>query len=448
MDISKKTALIEALLLEDLPDCSEDSDVCVSDEEVEKDLQLPLSRGFDDYFEEAIERGSQLKFLHRRQMKKCHQVVPLIRSNRKGLPPHKKIQTLNSWAPEPVSNGFVSNVLCTSMKYHYRDVNWPSSLLDLSPAMANVAFSKTLWGVSPTEYPDPPNLALLCKAVSSAGTGGQSESQQVEVAVRHSPGPTQAQPAEPAPRAPEATKTPPDAPAILKADTKGAPPRPLATKMPALATQCTVMDISKKTALIEALLLEDLPDCSEDSDIDVSDEEVEKDLQVPLSRGFDDYFEVTIERVLAEIPPSPTNEEVPSGCSVDQAVRHSPGPIQAQPAEPAPRAPEATKTPPDAPAILKADTKGAPPRPLATEMPALATQASNNISAETSSDSSAILDENDSTDSVVNASRPKKMTVFQEALINSMEKKRKRSRYELSTKYFTGNEDNVPNTEF
>ncbi|CAG4951941.1 unnamed protein product [Parnassius apollo] len=78
------------------------------------------------------------------------------------------------------------------------------------------------------------------------------------------------------------------------------------------------MDISKKTALIEALLLEDLPDCSEDSDVGVSDEEVEKDLQVPLSRGFDDYFEEAIERVLAEIPPSPTNEEVPSGCSVDQ----------------------------------------------------------------------------------------------------------------------------------
>ncbi|CAG4975300.1 unnamed protein product [Parnassius apollo] len=64
-------------------------------------------------------------------------------------------------------------------------------------------------------------------------------------------------------------------------------------------------------------LLEDLPDCSEDSDVGVSDE-VEKDLQVLLSRGFNDYFEEAIERVLAEIPPSPTNEEVPSGCSVDQ----------------------------------------------------------------------------------------------------------------------------------
>lgn len=52
-------------------------------------------------------------------------------------------------------------------------------------------------------------------------------------------------------------------------------------------------------------------------------------------------------------------------------------------------------------------------------------QTSGNISAETSSDSSAILGENDSTDSVVNVSRPKKMTVFQEALINSMEKKEK-----------------------
>ncbi|CAK1582657.1 unnamed protein product [Parnassius mnemosyne] len=86
------------------------------------------------------------------------------------------------------------------------------------------------------------------------------------------------------------------------------------------------MDISKKTALVEALLLEDLPDCSEDSDVGVSDEEVGKDLQVPLSRGFDDYFEEAIERVLAEIPSSPKNEEVPSGCSVDQ-VHTSPIPI-------------------------------------------------------------------------------------------------------------------------
>ncbi|CAG4938855.1 unnamed protein product [Parnassius apollo] len=52
-------------------------------------------------------------------------------------------------------------------------------------------------------------------------------------------------------------------------------------------------------------------------------------------------------------------------------------------------------------------------------------QTYGNISAEKSSDSSAILDENDSTDSVVNVSRPKKMTVFQEALINSMEKREK-----------------------
>ncbi|XP_052740552.1 uncharacterized protein LOC128198655 [Bicyclus anynana] len=48
-------------------------------------------------------------------------------------------------------------------------------------------------------------------------------------------------------------------------------------------------------------------------------------------------------------------------------------------------------------------------------------QTSGNISAETSSDSSAILDENDHCVS----RRPKKMTVFQEALINSMEKKEK-----------------------
>ncbi|XP_060803407.1 uncharacterized protein LOC132902436 [Amyelois transitella] len=47
MDITNNSALIEALLLEELPDCNEESDAGVSDDEVEN-LQLPSPRGFDE----------------------------------------------------------------------------------------------------------------------------------------------------------------------------------------------------------------------------------------------------------------------------------------------------------------------------------------------------------------------------------------------------------------
>ncbi|KAF9818522.1 hypothetical protein SFRURICE_012546, partial [Spodoptera frugiperda] len=70
------------------------------------------------------------------------------------------------------------------------------------------------------------------------------------------------------------------------------------------------MDITNNTALIEALLLEELPDCDEDSDAGVSEDEV-ADLQLPSPRGFDEVFERALDSVLAEIPPSsPSNEDV------------------------------------------------------------------------------------------------------------------------------------------
>lgn len=56
MNISKSTALIEAILLEGLPDCNDVSEVDTSDEENEHNVQLPTpgaSRNFDDIFEEA-----------------------------------------------------------------------------------------------------------------------------------------------------------------------------------------------------------------------------------------------------------------------------------------------------------------------------------------------------------------------------------------------------------
>lgn len=54
MDITKNTALIEALLLEEIPDCNEESDAGVSDDEVEN-IQLPSPIGFDEIFERALE---------------------------------------------------------------------------------------------------------------------------------------------------------------------------------------------------------------------------------------------------------------------------------------------------------------------------------------------------------------------------------------------------------
>ncbi|CAG5001343.1 unnamed protein product [Parnassius apollo] len=118
------------------------------------------------------------------------------------------VQTPNAWAPEPLTNGFVSMVTCTSLRYHYRDVDGAASLLVLNPSISNVPFSRTFWGVSPTEYPDPPNLPFLYKAVANAGTGQQSVSQVVELENKKPPGPTQARPSDPPPMAPEATKTP------------------------------------------------------------------------------------------------------------------------------------------------------------------------------------------------------------------------------------------------
>lgn len=51
------------------------------------------------------------------------------------------------------------------------------------------------------------------------------------------------------------------------------------------------MNISKSTALIEAILIEGLPDCNDVSEVDTSDEENEHNVQLPTpgaSRNFDD----------------------------------------------------------------------------------------------------------------------------------------------------------------
>lgn len=79
------------------------------------------------------------------------------------------------------------------------------------------------------------------------------------------------------------------------------------------------MNIAKNTALIEALLLEDLPDCDDVSEVDTSDEEIEHNVQLPTpgtSRNFDDVFEEAIEQALDEMeqpsrPPSPIDQVSP-----------------------------------------------------------------------------------------------------------------------------------------
>lgn len=57
------------------------------------------------------------------------------------------------------------------------------------------------------------------------------------------------------------------------------------------------MDITKNEKLIEALLLEELPECSADSDVPFSDDENENQCDVPVSSRFDDVFEAELERV-------------------------------------------------------------------------------------------------------------------------------------------------------
>ncbi|GBP21242.1 hypothetical protein EVAR_84367_1 [Eumeta japonica] len=51
MNITNNTALIEPMLPEDLPDCGDDSDVDISNEE---NSNIHLARDFDDIYEERI----------------------------------------------------------------------------------------------------------------------------------------------------------------------------------------------------------------------------------------------------------------------------------------------------------------------------------------------------------------------------------------------------------
>ena len=77
------------------------------------------------------------------------------------------------------------------------------------------------------------------------------------------------------------------------------------------------MDISNNTALIEALLLEEVPDCDEESEAGVSDDEVEN-IQQPSPRGFDEIFGRALENILAEDPPSSPSKEDELECPVNQ----------------------------------------------------------------------------------------------------------------------------------
>lgn len=122
------------------------------------------------------------------------------------------VQTLGRSGPSPNDNGFVSNVLCLSMRYHYRDVSKHGSALILSNYTADMA--ATLWSVSPTEYPDPPNMSFLYKVVRNAGSGEQKESPVAELRLQHSTGPTQALSVAPAPVPREGDRDPPTNPLL------------------------------------------------------------------------------------------------------------------------------------------------------------------------------------------------------------------------------------------
>ena len=78
------------------------------------------------------------------------------------------------------------------------------------------------------------------------------------------------------------------------------------------------MDITNNTAVIEALLLEEIPDCDEESDAGVSDDKVEK-IQLPSSRGFNEVFERALENNLAEDPPLSPSKHDELECPVNQA---------------------------------------------------------------------------------------------------------------------------------
>lgn len=77
------------------------------------------------------------------------------------------------------------------------------------------------------------------------------------------------------------------------------------------------MDITNNTALIEALLLEEIPDCDEESDAGVSDDDV-KNIQLPSPRGFDEVFGRALEKFLAEDPPSSPSKEDELECPIYQ----------------------------------------------------------------------------------------------------------------------------------
>lgn len=81
------------------------------------------------------------------------------------------------------------------------------------------------------------------------------------------------------------------------------------------------MDISKNTALIEAFLLEDIPDCGEISDVELSDQENIPEEQLPSPNNFDVNFEAALEEYILSQAESNTGQETEdSRVNADQEV--------------------------------------------------------------------------------------------------------------------------------
>lgn len=104
------------------------------------------------------------------------------------------------------------------------------------------------------------------------------------------------------------------------------------------------MDISNNAALIESLLLEDIPDCEVGSDVEVSDEENcnEDDLHtdLPTSRGFDEIFQEALDKAITELESPSTADEDTLSDLIDQEIPTFPSTTE-------PGAPSTSRTQPN-----------------------------------------------------------------------------------------------------
>lgn len=80
------------------------------------------------------------------------------------------------------------------------------------------------------------------------------------------------------------------------------------------------MNIIKDAALLEALLMEDLPDCSETSDVELSDEENIPEEQLPSTSNFDENFEAALEEYMSQAERNAGHEAEDPSEEIDQEV--------------------------------------------------------------------------------------------------------------------------------